>query len=218
MLVMPSGQRRVIAALFALLIIAGCDSQPRTHAGLDRKGKPTVTQSGPAATPANSSVTTTVTTLSVPAGSVVTCQAAPAIDPSHRDAPAVTAPGPVTVTLSQPSELRTETRREAVEGAKTPEPPPPPSPVEIAKGKGVALFYGAAAVCAVLAVVSFVRKYFYAGLCFAAGALALPLGVNLVSSEIVIRCVIGLVVAGVVFVAAWKILAARHGLDQKTTT
>lgn len=178
--------------------------QPATKARIDRRGSPVIKQTGAAKSPAKARVETTTTVLTLPPGtSVASSNATPGA-------------APWVATLSKPAELRTETRTETVTGAETPEPPPPPSPVEIAKGKGVTWFYGAAALCAVLAVVSFVRKYLYAGLCFGAGALALPLGVNLVSSELVIRCAIGLAVAGVVFVAAWKILAARHGLAEKT--
>lgn len=203
------------AVLVLALCLVGCAVQPRTRGEIDRHGKPKVTQTGEAKEPGKATVETTVTTLPIPAGSKIEIKSrtfSPASEVNENGSTAGI------LTLSQPSELRVETRREAVEGAKTPEPRPPPSPVEIARGKGVKWFYGAAVVCAVCAVVAFVRKYFYAGLCFAAGAVAIPLGVNVVSEEWVIRAAGVLVVAGFAFVAAWKIIAARHGLGNQAGT
>jgi len=201
----------MIAGLLVLLVIAGCNSAPRTKAGIDKNGKPKIQQNGDATTPAAASVTTTVTTVSLPAGSKVETQAA---------APAAgsPAPAPVIVTLSAPSELRTETRREAVEGAKTPEPPLPPSPTALARATGLSWFYFAGVACGLAAIAMIYFGHAWAAKSLVVAAVVFPIIGNLVSSPLAmtIGCVFVALAGGLYL--AWKILAARHGLDQKTTT
>ncbi|MFT3870477.1 MAG: hypothetical protein QM715_18665 [Nibricoccus sp.] len=198
-------------AIFILIVscLAGCVFEAQTASRVDRNGKPKVTQNGPAENPGRASVEKTVVTVPIPAGSKISQTPAPSV-PAATGKPDMAAG--ITIQTSAPTEMRIETTRESVEGATTPKPSPPPSPVEVARGKGVRLFYWIAGGFAIASVVSAVRKYLWAAVCFGAAALVTVLGVNVVSEEWVIRAAGVLAVAGVVFVAAWKIIAARHGL------
>lgn len=201
------------AALLLALCLAGCATQPRSDAGIDQLGKPKITQNGAAKTPANASVTTTATTLTIPAGSKVEI---PSPAPTNTEGRQVSPPAPVVVTLSQPSELRTETRCEAVEGAKTPEPPPPPSPGDLARASGIRWFYLAGVVCGLAAIASIYFGYAWAAKSLVVAALAFPIVGNLVSSKWAIAVAGVFIFSAGAFCLAWKILAARHALAEKT--
>ena len=209
-----------LLAIALICALAGCVRAPVTRAGVDAKGSPTITQTGEAKTPASAKVSTSKTTLQVPAGSVVTVPGA--LQPGlSRDASVVGNVGRVTpadppawsVTLSKPSALVVETRSEAVEGAETPTPPLPPSPVEIARGKGVRWFYFAGVASGVAALVCFWRKYPLAGLKCVAAAIAFPLVGNLVSEKWAVAVGGCLLIAAGSVVLAWKIIQKRHGLQ-----
>lgn len=122
-------------ACAAALLLAACGT-PRARVGIVQ-GSPAVAQSGAVAEPARAAVETAVSTLPVPAGSVVTL--APPSQPDR----------PPEIRLAAPSELRTETRREAVEGSRA---FTPPTPADAADGRarwvyriGLALGLAAAA-------------------------------------------------------------------------
>jgi len=204
-----------LVMLFTALLFVGCATQSRTHAGIDRHGNPTVTQTGGAKEPGKATVTTSKTTLTIPAGSKVEI---PSPAPTTTDGGQVSPPSPVVVTLSQPSELRTETRREAVEGTKTPEPPPPPSPSDLARATGIRWFYFAGLACAAVAGFCVWRGYPVAAVKCAAAAVAFPLVGNFVSEKwAIVTGGVLLLLAGA-FVVAWKIIAARHGLGNQAGT
>jgi hypothetical protein len=203
------------ALLILVLLFAGCASQSRTHAGLDRHGSPTVTQTGDAKEPGKASVETSTTVLTVPAGSQINF---PPVVQGQAKGGACPSPLPVSVTLSQPSELRVETRREAVEGAKTPEPPPPPSPGDLARASGIRWFYFAGVVCGLAAIASIYFGYAWAAKSLVIAALAFPIVGNLVSSKWAVAVAGVFIFAAGAFYLAWKIIAARHALTEKTTT
>lgn len=202
------------ALLFALACVSGCSLQPQTAARIDRHGSPVIAQTGAAKTPAAASVTTSKTILTIPAGSKVEI---PSPSPTHTEGGPIVPPAPgIVVTLSAPSELHQETRREAVAGAETPAPPAPPSPTEVARAFGVKWFYLAGIAAAFAAGVCVWRGYPIAAVKFAAAAVAFPLVGNIVSSTWAIVAGGVLVLLGLAFVIAWKVIAARHALTAQS--
>jgi hypothetical protein len=158
--------------LWPILVLVGCSLvparvRPAHVAASFLKGSPKLEQRGDVAAPASAATAQTVTTLPIPAGSTITVAQS---EPSSSANPARA----MSVILSQPSELRTETRTETVEGAKSFTPPAPPSPVQLARGQTVVWFGVAGALCGVLAVVAFVMSFPRAGVSLAIAAVALP--------------------------------------------
>jgi len=113
----------MVGALLLVACLFGC-ATPRARAGIVN-GVPVVDQSGPIAEPARAAVETASAVVPIPTGSIVILP--PDADPSR----------PVEIRLSGPTELRTETRREAVEGAKSFTPPVPPTPADEADGRAL---------------------------------------------------------------------------------
>lgn len=201
---------RGLSVIALSLALVGCWTQPRSHAGLDRHGSPVVVQTGEAKTPATANVSTSKTTLTIPAGSKVEI---PSPTPTTTEGGQVTPSAPVIVTLSQPSELRTETRREAVEAAKTPEPPSPPSAGDLARATGIRWFYFAGVVCGLAAIASIYFGYAWAAKSLVIAALAFPIVGNLVSSKWAVAVAGVFIFAAGGFYLAWKILEKRHALS-----
>jgi uncharacterized protein YceK len=204
--------KTVLLVLFAAVaLLSGCAGVTRTRAGFDRHGAPSVTQTGSAKEPGKASVETTIVTVPLPAGSKISPVPAPTAPAVNAHAPDMAAG--FTIQTSAPTELRIETRREVVEGAKTPEPPPPPSPAELARGVGVRWFYFAGIACGLAAVASIYFGHAWAAKSLVVAAAAFPAIGNLVSSTLAltIGCMFVALAGGLYL--AWKILAKRHGLD-----
>lgn len=151
------------------LLLGGCSLMPQRVRAPQvraeiRNGKPAIEQKGSAEIPASAKTEATVSSVPIPAGSIVSVPPA-----------AAAATQPVEIKLSAPSELRVETKREIVEGAKSFAPPAPPSPAELAKAQGIRWFYIAGAICAAGAVAAFVMGFPRMGVALAVGGVGMPL-------------------------------------------
>lgn len=149
-----------------------------------------VAQSGDVAAPGIVDARTTTTETLIPAGSELS------FDPA----------GNVTAKPARDVPLRSVTVTENVTG---PVSVAPPSPADLARGAGVRLFYLGGVALGVLAALAGWRGHLKACACFAAGAVAMPIVGNLVSSTL------ALIIGGAFLLIGGTLFAAWHFMRDK---
>ena len=197
---------KTLCLLVAVLFVSGCSVMPWRHraaravASFDKVGAPVVAQKGDVQEPAHASTETTVTTLPIPAGSVVTVSAPAATPEARSSAP------PASITLAAATELRTETRKQSVEGAKSFTPPSPPSAVEIARAKGTLGFYIAGGICGLLAIFGFAMGFTRAAIWLAVGGLVMPTAAQFVSEHFAALVGVAAAAGAFAYWHAWHVM------------
>jgi hypothetical protein len=123
--------------------------------------------------------------------------------------------GSVNVVTSRDVPLRSVTYAERLDG---PVSVAPPSPAEQARGAGVRLFYIGGVVLGILAALAGWRGHLKACACFAAGAVAMPIVGNLVSSAVALAIGGGFLLIGGTLFAAWHFMRDRLPQIEKANT
>lgn len=162
-----------------------------------------VKQSGPAEIPANVTVSTSTSTLPIPAGSVYVIPAAP----NNKQPPAENKQQ--TVTLSADSVLSVTTKTEHAEAPRAFTPPAPPTAAQQAAAAGIRWFYVAALLGFIAAGLLAWTQHYLAAVKVAAGALCLPILAHFFSSAVAMTVSAALIALGLGVWLAWHLIEAR---------
>lgn len=181
---------------------------------------PTVSQTGDAATPAETARQTVKTSIPLPTGtridlSPATPAGSPEIGLPGASQTPKNGPGNVAITLAAPSALSSESVTLSARAQTNHAPPAPPTPAEIATGSGIRLFYWLAAGLAVACIALFYLGHGKAAIIAGIGAGGLPL---LASSALWLatHAAVAVVAISGALVAAWFFV--RHRVTDNPPT